>query len=1031
MAEIAGAGTLEAVYEAALHCLQATLGVERASMLLRDAEGRMRFVASSGLSEAYRRAVDGHSPWADDEPDPQTVLVEDIRAEPVLSGLLSALEAERIGALAFVPLRYGPALLGKFMLYYEAPHAFTADEVVIAEIVAGHVAFALEQRRIAAELEKRLAAEAEARRDAEREAALRLDGERRLRLALAAGQMGVWEWDFETGAVEWSEELERIHGLPPGNFGGTFEAVQQDVHPEDLDRMRARVERALAEPGGEYEIEYRIVPPDGSQRWVAARGRVLGDPGGRPRRMVGICRDITMRKRAEAGKAFLAEAGRVLATTLEPKSALRQLARLVVPYLGDWCSIYTADGPGPSTPVEVAHRDPAMVEMAWELVRRWPPRSASPGGVAGVIASGRSALIPEVTAEAIAAAAQDAEHAQHIERLGLRSLMTVPLKARGRVLGALSLGTAESRRTYGPEDLAAAEEIASWAAIALDNAALFAEAEEARGAAERARSQLQSLFEISGDLAASLDPGDALRRLADRIVETMADYCVTYSYDGTAIERQGLAHRLPAKVNLVQRLAELGEPRLDDAEGAGAVIRTGEAVLASDITEERVARSTQSAAHATAVLALAPRSAMIVPLRSRGRTLGAIAFATTADSERRYDAEDLRLATELAARAALLVDNARLYAEARAAVAARDDMIQLVSHDLRNPLQSISTAAALLQFDPPAERRARSLASITLATMQMNRLLQDLLDISQMDAGRFSVSPEWVEAKTLVDEAFTLFGQVAEEKSIRLVCRADEDATFVKADRARIMQVLTNLIGNALKFVPEGGTITVAAERQGSRVRFAVADTGIGLAPDQQPRVFDRFWRGEYNKERGAGLGLAVAKGIVEAHGGEIGVESRRGVGSTFYFLLDAVPLPVLSELAAETGPILVVDDDDDFREEVVDVLRGQGYAVIDARDGVEALAHLRSQRRPALVLLDMMMPVMDGWTLLETVKLDRRLEDVPLVLLTCLGEQQIGAPVESVAGYLEKPVRLGELLDVAARHCRPRTVLGAGRDAH
>jgi signal transduction histidine kinase len=285
------------------------------------------------------------------------------------------------------------------------------------------------------------------------------------------------------------------------------------------------------------------------------------------------------------------------------------------------------------------------------------------------------------------------------------------------------------------------------------------------------------------------------------------------------------------------------------------------------------------------VRALEPLSAMIVPLNSRGRTVGAISFVTTRDSERRYDAEDLQLAVELANRAALLVDNARLYAEATSAVRARDDMIQVVSHDLRNPLQSISTAAAALGSNVPPEAQAKSLETIGLATVQMSRLVQDLLDISQMDAGRFAVAPASVDPETLVGETCTLFAQIAETRSVRLERRVARELGLVNADRGRIIQVLSNLVGNALKFVPVGGTITISAERDGGRVRFAVADDGIGLAPEEQRKVFDRFWRGE-SREPGAGLGLAVAKGIVEAHGGEIGVQSRPGQGSTFSFLL-------------------------------------------------------------------------------------------------------------------------------------------------
>jgi PAS domain S-box-containing protein len=886
MSEIAGAESPDRVYEAALRCLHAILAVERSSVLLLDEQGAMRFVAWRGLSESYRTAVEGHSPWAPDDPDPDVVLVEDVRESPGLRALLPALLAEGVLSCAFVPLRFGTRLVGKFMLYFDAPHAFSADEVAFAEIVAGHIAFALEHRRVAAALESRLESERAAREQAEREAALREEGERRLRLALSAGRMGAWEWDIATSRVEWSEELERIHGLDPKTFSGTVDAVQSDVHADDRERFRGAIHRALEGGGDEYEIEYRIVPPDGSQRWVAAKGRVVRDAAGRPIRMAGICRDISARKRIEERERFLSEAGRILATTLEPDSAVRQLARVVVPYLADWCGIQVIDENGVLRPVEVAHSDPSQVELAWRVMRRGRRRrSLSESADASI--DPRPSLVPQVTAEMLDEFAQDEEHRALLERLGLRSVITVPLQARGGLRGVVTLGTAESGRIYGEEDVRAAQDIASWAALALDNAKLLAEAESAWGAAEKARRRLEALTELSVDLASELEPGAALRRLAEKVVETMADYCVTYSYDGVAIRREGFAHRVPEKCELVRRLSDSGSPAPEDAVGVGPVIRTGEPTLAEDVTPESIRRTGLGADYEKAVLALRPCSAMIVPLRSRGRIVGAITFATTDDSDRHYDSHDLAFAVELANRTALLVDNARLYAEAKAAVAARDDMIQVVSHDLRNPLQSISTAAVLLQRDGPPDRRHRSLETISLATSQMKRLLQDLLDISQMDAGRFSIAHDRVDGGALIREAHTLFVSVAEEKRIRLECRAPS-AVSIKADQGRIMQVLSNLIGNALKFVPAGGTITIGAVRQGERVRFSVADTGIGLSPEDQGRVFDRFWRGDRRKERGAGLGLALAKGIIEAHGGEIGVESVPGEGCTFYFLLDA-----------------------------------------------------------------------------------------------------------------------------------------------
>jgi PAS domain S-box-containing protein len=903
MSEIAGAESSREVHEAALRCLQATLAVERSSVLLLDEQGSMRFAAWRGLSDSYRAAVEGHSPWEANDPDAEVVLVEDVRESPELRALLPALLSEQILSCAFVPLRFGPRLVGKFMLYYDDPHVFSADEVAIAEIIAGHIAFALEHLRVAAALESRLESERAAREEAEREAALREESERRLLLALSAGRMGAWEWDIAANRVEWSEELERIHGLAPKTFPGTVDAVLTDVHPDDRERFRGEVGRALEGGGDEYEIEYRIVPPDGSQRWVAAKGRVVRGTAGRAIRMIGICRDISARKRVEERERFLSEAGRILATTLEPDSAVRQLARIVVPYLADWCGIQVIDEHGVLQPVEVAHSDPSQVELAWRIMRRGHRARGAPGGSEAAIASGRPTLVRKVTAEMIAEAALDEEHRALLEQLGLRSVITVPLQARGGIRGVVTLGTAESGRTYGEEDVRAAEDIASWAALALDNAKLLAETESAWAAAEKARRRLEALTEISVDLASELEPGAALRRLAQRVVDSMADYCVTYSYDGMSIAREGFAHRVAEKCDLVRRLSDSGPLAADDTVGVGPVIRTGEPTLAPDVTPESVRRTGLSAEHEKAVLALQPRSAMIVPLRSRGRIVGAITFATTADSERRYDANDLAFAIELANRTALLVDNARLYAEAKAAIAARDDMIQVVSHDLRNPLQSISTAAALLQRDGAPERRRRSLETISIATSQMTRLLQDLLDISQMDAGRFSVASESVDAAALIKEGQTLFGSVAEEKRIQLECRTPAAAVSITADRGRIMQVLSNLVGNALKFVPEGGTITIAAERQGARVRFSVADTGIGLSAEDQARVFDRFWRGDRGRERGAGLGLALAKGIIEAHGGEIGVQSVLGQGCTFYFLLDADPVAPAAEIASQALP--------------------------------------------------------------------------------------------------------------------------------
>ncbi|MEX2495344.1 MAG: GAF domain-containing protein [Woeseia sp.] len=1026
MDQIAGASSLQDVYDRALSCLHQTLDVDRASVLVYNDNRVMQFVAWTGLSESYRNAVEGHSPWSPDEPDARSVTIADVTAAPDLAAYTSLFRQEQIGALAFIPLRFGSKLLGKFMLYYRNPHEFTDDEVNVVETIAGHIAFAIEHHRMATQLESRLAAELNARSQAEFEASLRQQNEHRLQMALAAGKMCAWEWDVASGRIQWSEELQEMFGQGAEDFAGTMDNFRRYIHPGDQLRSATSMERMLGERREDYNLEYRLVPPDGSVRWVASRGRATFDKEGRPARLVGICTDITERKRLELSKTFLAEASRILATTLNPHETVRNLAQLVVPRLGDWCIIQVVDEQGEIKPVEVAHSDPDKVEKAWQVVRRWPVPSDL-GSAATAVREGESTLVPHIERKMLAARASNEEHLAALLSFKLESGITVPLKARGRTLGALTLLTAESKRTYDETDLRFAQEIASWAALAIDNAQLNRESEKARSVAERSREFLQILARVSDDLASSLDPDTALKQLAGRLVGRLADYCITYATDGVSIRRLGLAHRDPAKLPLVEALCEAGPPKLDDQWGAGAVIRSGEPILASEVSARLLRSTTKNARHLQAVRELDPWSAIVVPLRARGRTLGAIALVTTADSRQSYDHDDLKLARELASRAALLVDNARLYAQARAAIRARDDMIAVVSHDLRSPLQSISSATTLLEFERQGGSGDKSLQAIKLATSQMDRLLQDLLDLSLIDGGQLTVTRKLVRPATLIDEARTMFEPLARDKSVRLECGIAEDLPQIRVDQSRMQQALANLLGNALKFVPEGGKIVLNADQHEHGVRISVTDTGPGISEEDVARVFDRFWRADRRRERGVGLGLTVAQGIVQAHGGQIGVESRKGEGSTFFILLDGVA-PARKRIATrppkasgrKDGPVLVVDDDEPFRTKIVEALQRSGYSVVGAGDGREALEYLRGDRTPALVILDMMMPLREGWSLFEAVKHDPRLAAVPIVLLTCLGETQDNvAPPTDVSAYLKKPVRMKKLLSLAAQHCR------------
>jgi phosphoserine phosphatase RsbU/P len=255
----------------------------------------------------------------------------------------------------------------------------------------------------------------------------------------------------------------------------------------------------------------------------------------------------------------------------------------------------------------------------------------------------------------------------------------------------------------------------------------------------------------------------------------------------------------------------------------------------------------------------------------------------------RYAMERKRLELE---RQQLLVREREARALAEAAARARDEVLRVVSHDLGNSLSAVKIHAVVLgrslDLQEAVPEVSERIAAIKDLVVQMYRLRSDLLDIASIEAGHLSVEPRPLELQPLVDAAVHAVLDRAAEKSIRLEVDVSDGGPIVLADRDRILQVLGNLLGNAVKFTPEGGRITLCAESSGDEVEFSVADSGVGIAPEHLPHIFDRFWNVKPGNPGGTGLGLAIARGIVEAHGGHVRVESRPGDGSTFFFTLPA-----------------------------------------------------------------------------------------------------------------------------------------------
>jgi PAS domain S-box-containing protein len=398
------------------------------------------------------------------------------------------------------------------------------------------------------------------------------------------------------------------------------------------------------------------------------------------------------------------------------------------------------------------------------------------------------------------------------------------------------------------------------------------------------------LSEVGKILSSSLDFRETLGTVARLLVPRISTWCAVdmLAEDGT-IQRVASAHHDPRVAELLRNL-NLSIGSETEQTMAQRVLQTGESVLCRRSSDDILDVLASSPDHRAALEGLDLASVLWVPLSSRGQVLGLLTLVS-ARGGRQYDFRDLALAEELGRRSANAVDNARLYARAREAVRARDDVLQMVSHDLRNPISTIGmTSELLLEFSLDPQEERKHLEIIRRTVNGMNRFIQDLLDVSQTEAGQLAIETHSISPAALVKEACDLMRPLVEAESQRLEYVVPDDLPCVMADPARIQQVLSNLLGNARKFAGTGGSIRIQVVRSGEGVTFAVFDNGPGISPEAIPRLFDRHWRARETAHLGAGLGLAIAKGIVEAHGGRIWVESEVGQGTAFYFVIPITP---------------------------------------------------------------------------------------------------------------------------------------------
>jgi PAS domain S-box-containing protein len=571
--------------------------------------------------------------------------------------------------------------------------------------------------------------------------------------------------------------------------------------------------------------------------------------------------------------------------------------------------------------------------------------------------------------------------------------------------------------------------------------------------AERARREF--LSKAGEALVASLDYQVTLASVARLAVPTIADWCGVDILEPGAQKpyQAAVAHVDPSKLEFARALREQYPPDPNARTGSPEVIRSGKSELYPEIPQALLEAAAKDAEHLRLIRELRLQSAMVVPLRGRNRILGAMSFVY-AESGRRYTEEDLAFGEDFARRAALAIENSlalkqveearayehRLRAEAEVASRAKDEFLAVVSHELRTPLNAVLGWAVTLRRKTLIPETDRGLAIIERNARTQAKLIEDVLDVSRIISGKLMLNLGPTSVADAITNSIETIAPAAAAKSIVVTYTLGEEPLVITADADRVQQVVWNLLSNAVKFTPKGGSISVDAERVGSNVLIRVSDSGEGIHADALPFIFDLFHQADASTTRrhgGLGLGLAIVRQLVNAHGGSVSAESGGGgKGATF-----VIELPARSAVAAverapralstgERAPegvelprldglrLLIVDDEVDALSLVTEVLRETGAEVHSATSASEALEKFETVR-PDVLVSDIGMPHEDGYSLIRRIRMlpAERGGRTPSVALTAYAREE-DAQRAFAAGYQKhvvKPVEPGHLVNVVA----------------
>jgi PAS domain S-box-containing protein len=679
------------------------------------------------------------------------------------------------------------------------------------------------------------------------EAVLR-ESEQRFQMIANDSPALIWMSDTTGGLVYLNKAWLDFTGRPLETQLG--EGWAAAVHPDDVEARVIGYHRAF-DARQPFSLEYRLRNADHEYRWMLVRGIPRYAPDGAFLGFLGLCLDVTERRRVEETQRFLAEVSNTLAASLDYEETLAAVTKLATPTIADWCAIDMLTDGEELERLSVSHVDPNKVKWAYEIQEKYPTELDPSTGIGKVLATGQPDVTLDVTEEMIAAANLDPEQLALVRAIGFRSVMTVPLRGRDRILGAITLVmTTESGRYFEPIDVAMAEEMGRRAGLAVDNARLYREAQQQR---ERLNVTLSSI-------------GDA-------VIATDADGNITF------------INAVTAQISGWSEVEAIGQP----LERVFYIIneQTRE-VVESPYT--KVMREGQVVGLANHTL-LVRRDGIEVPIDDSG--------APIRDHEGQITGVVLvfRDVTERkqmeAARASLLEQERHAREEAERANDLKLKFLAMISHELRTPLTSIKGfSSTLLAPDIAwdAEHTRQFIGIMDSEADKLTELVEQLLDVSRLQAGTLRINLEPHRVVEIVDAAMPQLQALSADHMLEV--DVPNNLPIVLADDRRIAQVITNLVDNAVKYSPAGAPVTLDAKLDGGYIGISVGDQGEGIPPQDREAAFEAFRQIERDNKphKGAGLGLSICKGIIEAHGGRIWIEDNQPTGTVFHFTLPLAP---------------------------------------------------------------------------------------------------------------------------------------------